>query len=34
MIRCEIALDVARPVAEGGIPDFDGEIVSFRRCGT
>jgi hydroxyacylglutathione hydrolase len=24
----------ARPVAVGGIPDFDGEIVSFRRCGT
>jgi hydroxyacylglutathione hydrolase len=24
----------ARPVVEGGIPDFDGEIVSFRRCGS
>lgn len=24
----------ARAVAEGGIPDFDGEIVSFRRCGS
>ena len=24
----------ARPVVEGGIPDFDGETVSFRRCGS
>ena len=24
----------ARPVAEGGVPDFTGEIVGFRRCGT
>jgi hydroxyacylglutathione hydrolase len=23
-----------RPVATGGIADFDGDIVSFRRCGT
>ena len=22
------------PVVEGGIPDFDGETVSFRRCGS
>jgi len=24
----------ARPVVDGGIPDFTGEIVGFRRCGT
>jgi len=24
----------ARPVASGGVPDFTGEIVGFRRCGT
>lgn len=24
----------ARPVATGGVPDFTGEIVGFRRCGT
>lgn len=24
----------ARPVADGGIPDFTGEVVGFRRCGT
>lgn len=24
----------ARPVIDGGIPDFDGETVSFRRCGS
>ena len=24
----------ARAVVEGGIPDFDGETVSFRRCGS
>ena len=24
----------ARPVVDGGIPDFDGETVSFRRCGS
>jgi hydroxyacylglutathione hydrolase len=24
----------ARPVAPGGVPDFNGEIVGFRRCGT
>jgi glyoxylase-like metal-dependent hydrolase (beta-lactamase superfamily II)/rhodanese-related sulfurtransferase len=23
-----------RPVVDGGIPDFDGEITSFRRCGS
>jgi glyoxylase-like metal-dependent hydrolase (beta-lactamase superfamily II)/rhodanese-related sulfurtransferase len=23
----------ARPVAEGGVPDFTGEVVGFRRCG-
>ncbi len=24
----------ARPVIRGGVPDWDGETVSFRRCGT
>ena len=24
----------ARPVMRGGVPDWDGETVSFRRCGT
>ena len=24
----------ARPVLRGGVPDWDGETVSFRRCGT
>ena len=24
----------ARPVLHGGVPDWDGETVSFRRCGT
>jgi hydroxyacylglutathione hydrolase len=24
----------ARPVVDGGVPDFDGEIVGFRRCGS
>ena len=24
----------ARPVLHGGVPDWDGDTVSFRRCGT
>jgi rhodanese-related sulfurtransferase len=40
-LRASIAASVlqregfdARPVVNGGVPDFTGEIVGFRRCGT
>ena len=27
------ALERSRPVADGGVATFDGDVVSFRRCG-